>query len=129
MINSSSWRSFWNPLPLNDKSLKLKLSGPRPLVHNRCSNCWSYWMKVPLISRSGLLEFRNSKVFSIDQRYFLMKYAANTEELLLYPLTECTRTLSYFLIAFSIKSYIALVVVSLVSKIIWFSRSSHWNVR
>ena len=75
-------------------------------------------MKVPLISRSGLLEFRNSNVLSIDQRYFRMKYAANTEELLLYPLTEWTSTLSYFLMAFSIKSYIAFVVVSFVSKII-----------
>ena len=125
IIISSSIKSFWNPLPLNDRSLKLKLNGPRPLLHNRCSNCCSYWMKVPLISRSGLLELRNSRVLSIDQRYFRMKYAARTDELLLCPLTECTRTLSYFLIAFSIKSKIALVVVSFVSNIIWFSRSSH----
>jgi hypothetical protein len=45
-------------------------------------------MKVPLISKSGRLELRNSRVFSIDQRYFLIKYAASTEEDLLYPLTE-----------------------------------------
>jgi hypothetical protein len=75
-------------------------------------------MKVPRISKSGLLEFKNSRVLSIDQRYFLMKYAASTEELLLCPLTEWTSTLSYFLMAFSMKSKIALVVVSLLSKII-----------
>jgi hypothetical protein len=45
-------------------------------------------MKVPRISRSGLLEFKNSSVLSIDHLYFFIKYAANTEEDLLYPLTE-----------------------------------------
>jgi hypothetical protein len=45
-------------------------------------------MNVPLISRSGLLEFKNSKVLSIDHLYFFIKYAAKTEEDLLYPLTE-----------------------------------------
>ena len=104
IINSSSCNSFWKPFPLKDKSLKLKLSGPRPLLHNLCSNYWSCWMKVPLISKSGLLEFRNSSVFSMDHLYFRMKYAANTELLLLWPLTEWTKTLSYFLIAFSMKS-------------------------
>ena len=125
IIISSSCKSFGKPLPLNDKSLKLKLNGPRPRLQSLCSNYCSYYMKVPLISRSGLLELRNSSVFSIDHRYFLIKYAARTLELLLCPLTECTRTDSYFLIAFSIKSKIAFVVVSLRSKIIWFSRSSH----
>jgi|APGre2960657423_1045063.scaffolds.fasta_scaffold168102_1 hypothetical protein len=75
-------------------------------------------MNVPLISRSGLLEFKNSKVLSIDHLYFFMKYAAKTEEDLLCPLTEWTKTDSYFLIAFSTKSKMALVVVSLVSNII-----------
>lgn len=75
-------------------------------------------MKVPRISRSGLLEFKNSSVLSIDHLYFFIKYAANTEEDLLYPLTEWTSTDSYFLIAFSTKSNIALVVVSFWSKII-----------
>jgi hypothetical protein len=45
-------------------------------------------MKVPLISRSGLLEFKNSSVLSIDHLYFFIKKAAKTEEDLLYPLTE-----------------------------------------
>ena len=75
-------------------------------------------MNVPLISKSGRLELRNSSVLSIDQRYLRMKYAANTDEDLLCPLTEWTSTDSYFLIAFSTKSKIALVVVSFVSKII-----------
>ena len=75
-------------------------------------------MKVPLISRSGLLEFKNSSVLSIDHLYFFIKKAAKTEEDLLYPLTEWTSTDSYFLIAFSIKSKIALVVESFVSNII-----------
>ena len=61
-------------------------------------------MKVPRISRSGLLEFRNSSVFNMDHLYFLMKYAASTDDDRLWPLTEWTRTDSYFLIAFSIKS-------------------------
>jgi hypothetical protein len=52
----------------------------------------------------------------MDHLYFLMKYAAKTEDDLDCPLTECTNTDSYFLIAFSIKSKIAFVVVSLVSK-------------
>ena len=51
------------------------------------------------------------------------------EEDLLWPLTEWTRTDSYFLIALSMKSNIAFVVVSFVSKMIWFSRSNHWNVK
>ena len=130
MIISSSWRSFWKPLPpLKDKSLKLKDSGPRPRLHKRCSNYWSCWMNVPLISKSGRREFKNSSVFNIDHLYLRIKYAARTDEERLYPRTECTRTDSYFLMAFSMKSYIALVVVSFASKIIWFSRSIHWNVR
>lgn len=40
-------------------------------------------MNVPLISKSGLLEFKNSKVFSMDHLYLRMKYAAKTEEDLL----------------------------------------------
>jgi hypothetical protein len=47
-----------------------------------------------------------------------MKYAAKTEELLLWPRTEWTRIDSYLLMAFSTKSYIAFVVVSFGSKII-----------
>jgi hypothetical protein len=45
-------------------------------------------MNVPLISNSGLLEFRNSKVLRSDHLYFLIKKAAKTEAALLYPLTE-----------------------------------------
>jgi hypothetical protein len=32
----------------------------------------SWWMKVALISRSGLLEFKNSRAFSNDHLYFRM---------------------------------------------------------
>lgn len=73
MINSSSWRSFWNPFPLKERSVKLKDKGPSPRLHSLYSNCCNYWMKVPLISKSGLLEFKNSRVLSMDHRYFLMK--------------------------------------------------------
>lgn len=116
MIISSSWRSFWEPLFLNERSLKLKERGPSPLLQSLYSYCYSYWINVPLISKSGLLEFKNSSVFNMDHLYFLMKYAAKTEDDLDWPLTECTNTDSYFLIAFSIKSKIAFVVVSFVSK-------------
>ena len=51
-----------------------------------------------------------------------MKYAARTDDDLLCPLTEWTRTDSYFLIAFSIKSNIAFVVVSFASnRLPWIS--------
>jgi hypothetical protein len=39
-------------------------------------------MKVPLISRLCLLEFRNSSVLSMLHLYFLMKKAASADELL-----------------------------------------------
>ena len=74
MIISSSWRSFWKPLPpLNERSLKLKERGPSPLLQSRCSNCYSCWIKVPLISKSGRLELRNSSVLSIDHLYLRIK--------------------------------------------------------
>ena len=51
-------------------------------------------MNVALISKSGLLEFKNSKVFKRLQLYFRIIYVAITQDALDYPLTECTNTLS-----------------------------------
>jgi hypothetical protein len=67
-------------------------------------------MKVPLISKSGLLEFKNSSVLRRDHLYFLIMYTAKTEAALLCPLTECTKILSDFLTASSIKSNLSFVV-------------------
>jgi hypothetical protein len=45
-------------------------------------------MKVALISKSGLLEFKNSNVLSKDHLYFLIMYAAKAQVALLCPLIE-----------------------------------------
>lgn len=69
-------------------------------------------MKVALISRSGLLEFRNSRVLSRLQRYLRIMKEAMTQEARDCPLTEWTRTLSYSFIAESINWKISLVILS-----------------
>ena len=52
-------------------------------------------MKVALISKSGLLEFKNSKVLSRLHLYFLIKKVAITQDARLWPRTLWTSTLSY----------------------------------
>ena len=64
-------------------------------------------MKVALISRSGLLLFKNSNVLSRDHLYFRIIYAANVHVALLWPRTECTKTLSVDYKASSINSNMA----------------------
>lgn len=78
-------------------------------------------MNVALISRSGLLLFRNSRLLRRDHLYFLIIYAARVQVALLCPLTECTKTLSVCSTASSIKSKIALLASSLESKTTWLS--------
>lgn len=70
-------------------------------------------MNVALISRSGLLEFKNSSALRRDHLYFLIIYAASAHVALLYPLTEWTRTDSVASRASSINSKIAFAASSL----------------
>lgn len=72
-------------------------------------------MKVALISKSGLLEFKNSSDLSSDQWYLRMIKAASAQVARLWPLTEWTRTDSAESSASSIKSKIALAASSLLS--------------
>lgn len=74
--------------PLKEYSSKVKERGPRPCLFSLRSYSSSYAIKEALISRSGLRELRNSSVFIIDQRYFLMMYTARTEAARLCPRTE-----------------------------------------
>jgi hypothetical protein len=69
-------------------------------------------MKVALISKSGLLEFKNSNVLSKDHLYFLIMYAAKAQVALLCPLIEWTNTDSVALRASSINSKIAFAASS-----------------
>ena len=96
-------------------SVQSPLLGPSPLCINRPSYAESYWMKEARISRSGLLELRNSSVLKSVQRYLRMKYAASTQELRHWPRTECTSTLSVFCRASSTKLKISSVTRSLAS--------------
>ena len=75
-------------------SSHLELLGPRPRFLSRFSYSLNYLMKVALISRSGLLEFKNSNVFSRDHLYLRIMNEAITQDERLYPLTEWTNTLS-----------------------------------
>ena len=68
----------------------------------------SWCMKVALISRSGRLLLRNSRLFSSDHLYLRMMYAARAQVARLWPLTECTSTDSVASKASSMKSNIAL---------------------
>ena len=65
-------------------------------------------MKVALISRSGRLLLRNSRLFNSDHLYLRMMYAARAQVARLWPLTECTSTDSVASKASSMKSNIAL---------------------
>ena len=67
--------------------------GPKSLADNLYSYSPNCRMKVTLISRSGLREFKNSNVLIIDQLYFRMRKVANTQDDRLWPLTEWTSTL------------------------------------
>ena len=63
-------------LPLlsrNEYSLKLFERAPNPAADSLASNSCSCYIKVALISRSGLRELRNSSVLISDQRYFRIK--------------------------------------------------------
>ena len=76
-------------------------------------------MKVALISRSGRLLLRNSRVFNKDHLYFLMIYAASAHVALDCPLTEWTSTLSVAYSASSTNSKIAFAASSLESSTIY----------
>lgn len=78
-------------------------------------------MNVALISRSGLLEFKNSRALSRDHLYFRIMYAARAHVALLYPLTEWTKTDSVASRASSMNSKIALAASSLGSSNIYTS--------
>lgn len=86
-------------------------------------------MKVALISKSGLLLFRNSRLLSSDHLYFRIMYAARVHVALLWPLIEWTSTLSVASTASSMKSNIALLASSLPSRTTWLSWSSQKKVR
>lgn len=82
----------------------------------RASYADSWLMKVALISRSGLREFKNSSDFNSDHLYLRMMYAARAHVALLCPRTEWTRTDSVASRASSINSKIALAASSLGSR-------------
>ena len=69
-----------------------------------CSKADSWWIKVALISRSGRLLFKNSRVFNRDHLYLFIIKAASAQVARLCPLTEWTRTLSVAWWASSINS-------------------------
>ena len=60
-------------LSLNEYSLKLVERAPKPTAFSLFSYSWSYEMKLALISRSGLREFKNSSVLISDHRYLRIK--------------------------------------------------------
>ena len=90
-----------------ESSFQLNDCGPMPCFVRRCSNSCNCCIKFYLISRSGRLELKNSSVFSKLHLYFLIKKHESTEAALLYPRTECTRTLSVLCKACSMKSDIS----------------------
>ena len=99
-------------------SSHLDVFGPRDLFFSLDSYSESCLMNVALISRSGLLEFKNSSVLRRLQRYFLIRYVAITQDARDCPLTEWMRTLSYSVIASSTKGNISLVVVGVLASAI-----------
>lgn len=85
-------------------------------------------MKVALISRSGLLEFKNSSAFKRDHLYLRIMYAAKVHVARLWPLTEWTRTDSVASRASSINSKMALAASSRGSRSIYINWSE-WRGR
>ena len=110
-------------------SVHLCVLGPRPLLKSLFSYIWSYLRNDGLISRSCLLELRNSRVLSMLQRYFLIIKAARTKQALFYAFTDLIRTLSLFSNAVLIKLKISSGIFSPSSNRTWFSSSYQFRVR
>lgn len=89
-----------------DTSFQPTVIWPKSLAVNRCSYSPSCFMKVTLISKSGLLEFKNSSVLIMDQLYLRIKKVASTHDERLWPRTEWTKTLWLLSAAALIKSKI-----------------------
>jgi len=66
----------------SDISVHLYVLGPRPLLNNLFSYFYNCFKKAGLISRSCLLEFKNSRVFNMLHLYLLMMKAAMTKHAL-----------------------------------------------
>jgi hypothetical protein len=121
LSKSSSLSIVKFSFPISDH---LEVRGPAPCLVSLASKQLNWCMKLALISRSGLLELRNSRVLRRFHRYFFMKNAARTQDARLYPLTECTSTLSVFSIASSMKLKISFATSSLGSKITYSTLKS-----
>ena len=124
-INSS----FLIGSELSEISVQRYVFGPRPLLKSLFSYYWSYFRKLGLISRSYLLEFRNSKVFNMLHRYLLMTKAAMTKQALFCAFSLLTSTLSWFSSASFIKLKTSSGIFSASSNRICFSSSYQFKVR
>lgn len=114
---------------VSEISVHLYVFGPRPLLKSLFSYCCNYLRKLGLISRSYLLEFKNSSVFNMLHRYLLITYAAMTKQALFWAFSLLTRTLSWFSRASFIKLKTSSGIFSASSKRICFSSSYQFKVR
>lgn len=103
--------------------------GPSPLLNNLFSYIWSYLRNAGLISRSCLLEFKNSKVLSILHLYLRIIKAQMTKHALFWAFSDFISTLSWFSKASFIKLKISSGIFSCSSKSICFSSSCQLSVR
>ena len=114
-LNNSSSSSIVTVLASN--SCHVLVFGPNPYATRLFSNRESWEMKELLTSKSGRLEFRNSRVLRRDHLYLLIIYAAMITEAQDCPRTELTRTDSVLSKACSMKSKVWFAISLLGSKI------------
>lgn len=121
--------SFLIGSDVSDISVHLWVFGPRPLLNNLFSYIWSCLRKDGLISRSYLLEFRNSRVLIMLHRYLLIMKAAITKQALFCAFSLLISTLSWFSSASFMKLKISSGIFSWSSNKICFSSSFQLSVR